>query len=552
MGRPIKKEYIGLPDSVYSEKVTISSAYIPGNTELSSSVEIVKQTGTGRYIVSDGTTTGEVTLVDGSNSYKLQEGEAILNVIVTDEKVEQYIPSSVALNNGGINYKVGDTVTIPDVGDIQITEVTAYDPGGVITDGTITKSTTLYTTDNAGSNIAGTQGSGSGVTFNVTTTEKTGYVPSGATIASGGEGYALGDTIYLEDVGTFEVQVISTGVAGGQILTGTVTKITTPSTTDMSTDGVFATGGTGKDANFYVSSKETTTYLPSSISLNDAGKGYKVGDTVTITNAGVITVTAIGTDGAISTFTTALSKTSQTTDMAGTGIAGASTSGSGTLSTFNVTSTATKLYTPDTVIITSNGTGYSVGDVLTIPNVGTYKVDTVSVYVPAGIISSVVPTLVTSPSATNMAGSSVSPTSTTSVSGKGVTLNVTSTEKNIYPIDSIAVDIAGTGYKVGDSIIIGDSLGTYKVTKVSTATEEGTVLSFTVQLSTVTEATDMEGKNIATTGGSGTGLTVDVEASVIQVSVTEYARKLNDRTVVTYENNVYTWNMENTGESTIL
>ena len=68
MGRPIKPAFVGKPtDYTDGRKVIVfSKAWIPGATAVSTApVYIIKQTGANRYLVSDGTTTGNVYLVDG-------------------------------------------------------------------------------------------------------------------------------------------------------------------------------------------------------------------------------------------------------------------------------------------------------------------------------------------------------------------------------------------------------------------------------------------------------------------------------------------------------
>lgn len=79
-------------------------------------------------------------------------------------------------------------------------------------------------------------------------------------------------------------------------------------------------------------------------------------------------------NGTIVTFSSDLSTTSQTTDMAGTASA---TGGSGSGATFTITSTANAdktAFTPASVSLGSGGSGYKVGDKLSIPNVGTITV----------------------------------------------------------------------------------------------------------------------------------------------------------------------------------
>lgn len=375
MGRPIKKEFIGGPNVASGDPMlVITQAFIPGASSVSNNVKIVSQKGTGRYIVTDGTNTGLVSLVDGSNGYTPVSGEAIMDVSVySNVETNVYTPATITLNNGGSGYTSGDTVTIPGAGTYSVTSITTAVVGGTIKTGTATPSTTQYTSNNAG-------------------------------------------------------------------------------------EGVASTGGTGTGAIFHVATTPSTTYLPKAVALNAAGTGYKVNDTITLTNVGVLTVTAIGTDGAVSTYTSALNGTAKSSDMAGTAVAQASTSGSGTGATFDVTSTST----------------------------------------------------------------------------------------TVYPITSVLMTGGGKGYAVGDNLTVGEGLATYKVETVSTAQAGGVILSGTASLLTATSTTDMAGTALASTGGTGTGATFDVTSTTSTVSgSTEYATKIFDRTVVTFEDHVYQWNLLN-------
>lgn len=375
MGRPIKKEFIGginVPSG--KNMIVLDSAFIPGASSVSSNVQIVSQKGTGRYIVTDGTNTGLVTLVDGANGYVPVSGEAISKVeLYSTENETVYTPASLKLNNGGTGYKVNDVLTV-------------------------------------------------------------------------------------KNSGTFKVETVTEAVTGGEILTGTPTLSTTQYTVNNAGDSVTSTGGTGTGATFKVTTTSNTTYLPKTITLNAAGTGYAVNDTVTLTNIGTVTITAIGTDGAISTFSSVLNDTPETTNMAGTGIAQNSTSGSGSGATFDVTSTST----------------------------------------------------------------------------------------TVYPIASITLVNAGSGYTVNDVLTIGDSLATYKVETVSTAVTGGEILTGTPTLSTTQYTTDMSGTKIASTGGTGTGATFDVTStsSSVTENIIEYASKIFNRTVVTFEDGVYAWDID--------
>ncbi|ARW49482.1 hypothetical protein [Acetobacter pasteurianus] len=87
------------------------------------------------------------------------------------------------------------------------------------------------------------------------------------------------------------------------------------------------------------------------------------------------TSTETVSNGNITEINTSLLTTSQTTDMAGTAVS--ASGGSGTGATFDITSTsndAKTAFTPASVKINGAGSGYVVGDKLTIPNVGTITV----------------------------------------------------------------------------------------------------------------------------------------------------------------------------------
>lgn len=376
MGRPIKKELIGgsnVPSG--NNMVVIDKAFIPGASAVSTNVTIVRQKGTGRYIVTDGTNTGLVTLVDGSNDHILVSGEALSKVNVyqnTPNTETVYTPASLKLNLGGSGYKVNDVLTV-------------------------------------------------------------------------------------ENAGTYTVITVSDAVAAGSILTGTPTLSTTQYTIDNSGNAVTATGGKGSGATFKITTSSNTTYLPKAVSLNTGGTGYAVNDTITLTNVGVLTVTAIGADGVITTYTSALSGTAKSTDMAGTKVSPQSTSGSGTGATFNITSTAT----------------------------------------------------------------------------------------TVYPIQSATLVSAGTGYAVNDNLNIGGGVATFKVETVSEAVTGGQILTGTTTLLTTSSPTDMSGTSVPATGGTGTGATFDITSTSSSATVNdiEYASKIFNRTVVTYEDNVYSWDL---------
>lgn len=545
MGRPIKKEFIGGPNVPSgSAMLVISQAFIPGATAVSSNVDIVSQKGTGRYIVTDGTNTGLVSLVDGSNGYTPVEGEAIMDVSVYSSTNQEYTPASITLNAAGTGYAANDSLTIPNAGTYVVNTVSEAVVGGEITTGTATVSTTKVSTDPSGTSLASTGGTGTGATFDATSNSVNEFTISGVTLKAGGTGYAVNDTLTFGSFkGTANVEAVSSAVVGGTILTGTPTLSTTQYTVNNAGDSVAVTGGTGTGATFKVTTTSSTTYLPKAIELNAAGTGYAVNDTVTITNAGVITITAIGTDGAISTYTTALSSTAKDADMAGTGVTQQSTTGSGTGATFNITSTATTIYPIASATLVSGGSGYVAGDDINVGGgVATYKVSTVSTAVAGGAVTQInkivysSDALTTDPTNANEA--------TTGGKGTGATVSVTADDVKSYTPATLTLDNGGSGYKVGDTLTIANN-GTYTVTAISSAIAAGAILTGTATVSTTPSTTDMAGTGVAATGGTGTGVTFNVTSTSSDDESTEYAVKVFDRTVVTFEDNVYKWNLTN-------
>lgn len=98
--------------------------------------------------------------------------------------------------------------------------------------------------------------------------------------------------------------------------------------------------------------------------------------------------TSTVSNGNILSITSNLNSTASATDPAGTGIA--ATGGSGTGATFDVTSTPSSTkFLPASVAINNPGTGYKVGDTLTITGVGTLTVTTVDETTVTGVTDDV-------------------------------------------------------------------------------------------------------------------------------------------------------------------
>lgn len=155
-------------------------------------------------------------------------------------------------------------------------------------------------------------------------------------------------------------------------INGTGTSTTTNGNVILFAASTALTAGSGVIVTFSYSN--STSFTPKAITLNAGGSGYAVNDSITVGQAGTITVTAVDAGGAITTFTSTLNTGTTTYDPSGTGVAGAG--GSGTGATFDVTSNSITSYTADGFTVVNGGSGFHVGDQLTYHS-GSIKVTSV-------------------------------------------------------------------------------------------------------------------------------------------------------------------------------
>ena len=204
-------------------------------------------------------------------------------------------------------------------------------------------------------------------------------------------------------------------------------------------------------------------------------------------------------------------------------------------------------YTTKDITLSSGGSGYVVGDTITVGVAGSITVSTVTAAVTGGEITSGSATPSAATSDTDPAGTGVSSTGGT---GTGATFNVTSTDSaGSYTVASITLNAIGSGYVVGDVLTIGTA-GTYTVSAVTTAVTGGTIETFAVTKSTTEETTNFAG-TIAGTGGTGTGASFVVTTNSGTEESVEYSRVIFNRTVSTFEGNNYSWNLDGTEEATL-
>jgi hypothetical protein len=146
MGRPIKKNYIGNP-SATGKQIT-ATAFIPGDTQVRSNAYIVRQKGTGKYIMASPSTPAVdlVTLVNGTVTAPGQAnilitpwGASGSGATVTANVGLQSVSVEVAgAGPVGNNYKVGESLNVQNgtgitgnviVDSVQVGNVAANNKG---------------------------------------------------------------------------------------------------------------------------------------------------------------------------------------------------------------------------------------------------------------------------------------------------------------------------------------------------------------------------------------------------------------------------------------
>ncbi len=166
--------------------------------------------------------------------------------------------TAVAVNNDGINYSNGDTLTI-----------TNANATGVNTLGSIVSAASGYS---AGTVNTTSGGSGTGLTVTVAVNGSGGV--TGMTVVNDGSGYAASDTITLTNANASGVKTLNsimvagTGYPASQTITGVATT-TNNSGTGLTLD--VTTNGSGHVVG---------------IAINNDGTGYAASDTITISGSG--------------------------------------------------------------------------------------------------------------------------------------------------------------------------------------------------------------------------------------------------------------------------
>ena len=319
--------------------------------------------------VSSGTSTGTATFTDVTGTVNSGSGSGAKFTVSSDGSGGYTVDAVTA---GGDGYDVLNTITIlgSDLGGVDTTNDLVIDIDSVephTFDATVSSGlsgTTSFTanfTQNAG-------GFTTTVTSNGPPVQRTfdyRYTFTVNSVSAGGSGYRLGDT--------FTVSSLSLGVGGstGSNKSFKVDSLVNDTTAEYQVNvGLDTTvGGTGWGAGLYYGTTtgalQTTLNEGGTLSASDttitltSTSGIAAGDVILIGSelilVGAVSSAGVDTVGSI----TGSSAASQTD----TGVAQASTSGSGTGAQFTVVGDGTN-YT--SVTATTAGSGYAVGDTITI------------------------------------------------------------------------------------------------------------------------------------------------------------------------------------------
>lgn len=330
----VEQRQITIEQGIYlqiSQSSVIAGLSVSGPAELLELLGLYEPTITTtsqNYVTSEVATKGQKTLtVTGNYTLDADQGAVIsqagsgASVLLASNSTTNYAPNTVLIANPGSGYAANDSVTINGVGVITVNTVSTGVTGGGVVSGSSKLSSTAYTSDNSGSSVAATGGTGTGATFTVTVdTSTTGVYPiKSVAVNNPGSGYVVGDVLTVgESLADFTVTNVTTAVTGGQILTFSISSTLT-STTDMAGANLSSSGGTGTNATFTVTTNKAVTYQSSNLSVSSGGTGYKTNATYYVgPNNDAFTITAVNKSGAITSITPTLDTDSYLVDMSGT------------------------------------------------------------------------------------------------------------------------------------------------------------------------------------------------------------------------------------------
>ena len=299
--------------------------------------------------------------------------------------------TNLTVNAAGTGYANGETITI-----------TNANAGGASTIDTLVGGTGYAN----GSAIATTGGNGSGLTLDLTTSNG---VVTGAVINAAGTGYATDDTITIVNANATGVRTLGsiatagTGYAAGSGIATTTSASGTSFTADITVDGNGAVTG---------------------VTINNDGTGFVDNEVITITNANATGVKTLGTISAGGTGYGSGTALSTTTNGGGSGL------------TVDVTVTNGVV---DGVSINNDGSGYGASDVITIANANGSGVASLG-----GITGGT----------GYSTGTGIA--TTTNGSGSGLTVNITSVSGS-GAITGLTINNDGLNYAASNTITVANA-----------------------------------------------------------------------------------------------
>ena len=213
------------------------------------------------------------------------------------------------------------------------------------------------------------------------------------------------------------------------------------------------------------------------------------------------------------------------------------TGGSGSGLTISLSGNPSEIYSIKSYTITDNGSGYSIGDILSIPEIAKATI--------TGITDSKISISMIQDSSYysyDITGSY----SFTNVNskGSGLTISITTEGTEGYVCDTLDILDSGEGYNINDMITT--PLGTYEIFSVSPGNKQGEVLSVSANFEKYFK-TDMASDSIITTRGSGTGLVLSMTtiSTTKGISYPGYVTKITQNLISTNKNFTFVWNLDN-------
>jgi hypothetical protein len=353
-------------------------------------------------------------------------GSGVNALFTVSRSGSSYITTVVSPGN---SYVANDTITIAGLSlggttplnnaTITVTAASARNTIASLNSGTLTPGSGYSDSVNLATTVVG-GGSGSGATVDITTS---GGLITSAVINNAGSSYSVGDVLTIANTVGRALTISSSPIVRGSNY--------------FSSSNVATTGGAGSGLTVDITAASLGGDVVT-ISVSNAGSGYTSGIATTPAGAGVVAVGA---------------------KIAGTGTytAGtkATTGGTGTGLTLTITVTSGAV---NTVVVAAAGTGYTVGDTITISGATAGTATTVSV----AEINGNGLTLATTASGGGLTGVFINNPGTNYVIGQVIDViqaggsggQITVLNANNGQITALSVNNGGAGYAVGNSITI--------------------------------------------------------------------------------------------------